>query len=158
MHGPDKPSRLPDDFSRLTAFERDILFASLLLGKTKSTKEYEAELPKAIARILIKIAADTKQRGHAYFLVMVAQLFDPKLSTHQFAGYPEPFIRAPRRKVKLGMTTKGHPKDYHIDDEAVPRTARGTLKVEAIAQLLGVRERQAYRRKAEIEKRRRKKP
>jgi hypothetical protein len=146
MHGPNDGF----DVSRLTDFQRDILFASFLLGKTYSTKEYEAELPKAIARILIKIAADTKHRGHAYFLVMVAQLFDPEISTHQFAGYPEPFIRAARRKVRLVMTTKGHPKDHHIDDEAVPRTARGTLKAEAIAQLLGVGERQAYRIKAGV--------
>jgi hypothetical protein len=134
-----------DPFSNLTPFQRDILFASVLLGKTYSTKEYEAELLKAIAKILIKIAADTNRLGHAYFLVMVAQLFDPKISTHQFAGYPEPFIRAPRRKVRLVMTTKGHPKDRHIDDEAIPRTARGTLQAKAIAQMLGVSERQAYR-------------
>jgi len=143
MHGPghgDYP------FSNLSPFQRDILFASFLLGKTYSTKEYEAELPKAIARILIKIAADTKHRGHAYFLVMVAQLFDPKISTHQFAGYPEPFIRAPRRKVRLVMTTKGHPKDRDIDEA---QTAKAIMK------RWDVGERQARRLKAKERQRKR---
>ena len=141
MHGPNDGF----DVSRLTDFQRDILFASFLLGKTYSTKEYEAELPKAIARILIKIAADTKHRGHAYFLVMVAQLFDPKISTHQFAGYPEPFIRAPRRKVRLVMTTKGHPKDRDIDEA---QTAKEIMKRWSVG------ERQARRLKADKKRKR----
>jgi hypothetical protein len=143
--------RSPDEnpFSHLTPFQCDMLLATHLLSKDKghNTKEWEVQLLKAIARLLIQIAAETKHRGHAYFFMMLARLFDPELSADRIADYPE-FFRAVRRKVKLVMTTKGHPKDHHIDDDAIPRTTRGTLKAEVLAQLLGVSERQAYRIKA----------
>jgi hypothetical protein len=147
-------------FSNLTGFQCDILLAVDLLSKDyRITKQDEAVLTKAIARLLFQIAAETKRRDHADFLALLAHLFDPdpEFRADRLIDYPEKFIRAARRRIKLVMTTKGHPKDRHVDDEDIPRTARGTPKAEAIAQRFGVGLRQAYRIKAS-KKRRRKAP
>jgi hypothetical protein len=122
-------------FSHLTSFQREKLFVIHMLGHGYEAKQWEAELPKAIARLLIQIAAAIGKhpRGHALFLAMLAQLFDPEIRTDPFPAFPA------RRKVRFVMTTKGHPKDHDIDE---------TWNAETIIKALGVSERQAYRLKA----------
>jgi hypothetical protein len=137
MRAPDEPN----PFSGLTPFQRDMLFVVHMLGHGYDTKEWEAELPKAISRLLIRIAATTEKRHRddAYFLAMLAQLFDPQFRADQLEGYPEFFVPTARRKVKLMMATKGHPKNRKIDE---------TMTVKEVVDLFEVGERQAYRIKA----------
>jgi hypothetical protein len=127
--------------SNLTGFQGNVLLAVHLLSKGyRITKQDEAVLTKAISRLLFQIAAETKRCDHADFLALVARLFDPESPVFdRLADYPDLFIRAARRKVRLVMTTKGHPKDRDIDE---------TLKAKVIARMLGVGVRQAYRIKA----------